>query len=50
MISVNGLNKRVRTIKDVRDRNGEKYPDLNMNYYTNESVGLTSAELKIKLR
>ena len=51
-ISVNGLNKCVKTIERVRDEIRKKYPDLEMSYSTNESVGagLVSAELKVKLK
>lgn len=48
-ISVNGLNKCVRTIESVRENIRKKYPNLKMSYTTNESSGLISAELKIML-
>ena len=46
-ISVNGLNKCVRTIESVRENIRKKYPNLKMGYTMNESSGLISAELKI---
>lgn len=48
-ISVNGLNKCVRTIESVRENIRKKYPNLKMSYTMNESSGLISAELKIML-
>jgi len=48
-ISVNGLNKCVRTIESVRENIRKKYPNLKMSHTMNESSGLISAELKIML-
>lgn len=48
-ISVNGLNNCVKTIERVRDEIKRKYSNFEISYSTNESAGITSAELKIRL-
>ena len=48
-ISVNGLNKCVKVISDVREEIGKKYPDLKMSYTVNDESNFCRCELKIIL-